>query len=673
MSTSTTASTSGTSSSASTTAGPQNPVGKTFVNRTDATSELQRDYGTRLGKTIQVNRTKSGSANATLECPSANCAFLIKMNRETKGLMLWRVTQFENHSLTCTATTTWSTARAMESNSFVGLVRNEAPFKAARSTAAMELNVQLKPHQLARARSKARRITREAFDASYPSLIPRLLKILEENPGSYAKVGAFVDDVDLIEMIMTSDEAGVVAFSGNEVEEFAMAHFHFFFLALGPVIRSAPAMLPFYGADACHCTSMADDMRIYVLEGRYGDGSLVPMATFMVNRNEDNFSWKTFLTCCSACGYEPYINNERAALITDLRAGVDNVVSTIFPRTNHRLCAMHVRQLVRKKFGEAHVALVFRLQRPVTALEYSAVANEIQNTVPNEVWEYLVSTKPEKWTNMSAMQAKINSCGLSVDMSEVENARMKRIGLREEAPADVALSIVRIAAGVFKLGRDSVSARDPDDILGTKGFTFLAQALDGAKTCAAVYPQGELQSIVFCGQKEYAVDIERWTCTCGIPQLYGVPCAHWVATARRSSRFMKNPHTFHDAFYTTCFASFHLLSTLREAFAPVIRVPDKDQILPSDDTLLPPKSAAASRRAGRPRKKRFPSAGEAPTGGLRGRGATPRGATDNADEDDDDDDYDNEENEEEEDEEATAFALAATFPTPTQEVNGSGP
>ncbi|KAE8195822.1 hypothetical protein CF335_g5002 [Tilletia laevis] len=323
------------------------------------------------------------------------------------------------------------------------------------------------------------------------------------------------------------------------------------------------------------------------------DSNLVIVAWAMVNtESEETWTWflRLLLVAC------PTLGLSTTTIISDRQKGLLNAIETVLPETIEGFCCFHLAENVKKHYGMEARRLFWPLVYATTESKFNDCMAALRQHKAGAA-DYLddAAVPHKKWASYAFPGRRFEH--VTSNLSEIANAALRQH--RELPPLQILAAIYDYEMGHFYKRASSASkwqqalAPHPYEAVlkalelsrrmnvnSASGLTGLVKSVSG-KTREVQLPEDPAK--VITGSKG------SFSCSCGIPNLLLLPCAH-VCCFAAAQKLDVIPYA--AGWYTT----EEWRATYKVPYVPVSR----DDLTPAEIEAPNP-----AKKRGRPQKKRF--------------------------------------------------------------------
>ncbi|KAK6911368.1 MULE transposase domain [Dillenia turbinata] len=324
-----------------------------------------------------------------------------------------------------------------------------------------------------------------------------------------------------------------------------------------------------------------------------GDGALFPVAFGVVDEENDE-NWMWFLSELHNLLEMNTENMPRLTILSDRQKGIVDGVEANFPTAFHGFCMRHLSDSFRKEFNNTMlVNLLWEAAHALTVIEFEAKVLEIEE-ISQDAAYWIRRIPPRLWATAYFEGTRFGHLTANI-VESLNSWILEASGL----PIIQMMECIRRQLMTWFNERRETSMQWTSILVPT-AERRVAEALERARTYQ-VLRANEAEFEVISHEGTNIVDIRNRCCLCRGWQLYGLPCAHAVASLLFCRQ---NVHRFTESCFT--------VATYRKTYSQTIHpIPDKSmwkELSEGDPNaktievvINPPKSL---RPPGRPRKKR---------------------------------------------------------------------
>jgi hypothetical protein len=319
--------------------------------------------------------------------------------------------------------------------------------------------------------------------------------------------------------------------------------------------------------------------------GRDANNQMYPLAWAVVEQ-ETNLTWKWFIALLIK-DLNINLNGEGWVFISDQQKGLINAMKDYLPAAEHRMCARHIYANWRKKHRDHEWQKKFwAVAKACNKQDFNYYKAKLAQETPDGVKD-MMKTEPVHWaraffpegTNCESVDN--NLCEsfnhAIVDarfypiISMMEKIR-KKIFVRIQEQREKGEKMTgKICPGIFKKLKKSIARTQWLEVLwnGENGF--------------------EVKQINGRG-RQYTVDLEKRTCSCGYFQLAGLPCHHAISAIYKCQKEI-------DDFIHPCYS----VEVFKSIYAHCLQPVEGEEMWPIS-TNPRPVAPGYVRMPGRPKK-----------------------------------------------------------------------
>ncbi|XP_071924560.1 uncharacterized protein [Coffea arabica] len=394
-----------------------------------------------------------------------------------------------------------------------------------------DLMVNVTPSKLYRAKRKAREDIQGLDMEQYHNLWHYAATILKYNPGSTVKI-----------QVDKPDTASTGTFE------------RMYFCLHACKQGFLEGCRPIIGLDGCFLKSAFGGQLLSAL-GRDGNDNMIPIALAAVEVERYD-SWRWFLhLLLDDLGLG--MDNTPWTFISDRQKGLVQALRELFPDSEHRFCVRHMYQNFSKKFkGKELKDMFWACASTGNEADWHLAMKDMEK-VDSQASAWLSKFPPTMWAR-SHFSGR-SKCDILVNnLNESFNNYI--LPARE-------LAVV----GMFEWIRRRLMQRFQIKRTGMEKFQGkicpnIHEKIENnvrlSRTCVAIWANGWIYE-VDCGiNKTLVVDLQDWTCTCGLFQLTGYPCVHACAAIQARKRPIID-------FVHKCYSKEAYVKTYRHVIMPV--------------------------------------------------------------------------------------------------------
>ncbi|XP_062088924.1 protein FAR1-RELATED SEQUENCE 5-like [Humulus lupulus] len=516
-----------------------------------------------IKKFFEFVTIKSNQTRLVVRCVVPNCEWYMRASKYGNG-DFWMVRKYvKDH--TCPIDVALNDHRQatskLVSDCVTNLLRDDATTCPKKIVAHMlrDYGVHISYFKARMAKEKALEALQGSADESY-ALLPSYLHALKSsNPGSV---------VDY----QTDDEG----------------RFLYMFMAFGASLEGWKYCRPVISVDGTFLTAKFVGT-LFMACAMDANNHIFPIG-FGIGDSENDSSWTWFFQRLrGALG-----SRDNLVIVSDRHMSIENAISTVYPDAEHVLCTYHLLNNLKSalKF-KGHDVLFENCSRAYLKIDFEFYMRQMESIKPR-IREYLLQVGYEKWARSYSTRRRytIMTSNISESLNSVwkeardfpvvallENLRQKVQNWFDTRRLEAASTFTRLS----KWAEDQLVEQNR-----------LGRTMN-------VYSVGHQIYQVVDGNLEFVVEILKRSCTCRKWDLDEIPCSHACAAIRKAN-------LCHYTYVSDFYMKDVFVSTYNGIIHPVGSqkfwdIPD----IVKDHVVLPP---IVRRRAGRPKKKRIPSAGE---------------------------------------------------------------
>ncbi|KAL1198660.1 hypothetical protein V5N11_027563 [Cardamine amara subsp. amara] len=375
--------------------------------------------------------------------------------------------------------------------------------------------------------------------------------------------------------------------------------FKYLFFALGACIKSVDCMRKVLIVDA---TAIKAKFKGTLITASFQDGNfqIMPVAFGVVDRENDR-SWSWFF--CRLATIVP--DAEDLVIVSDRHNSIYSAIRGVYSLAKHGACAVHLTRNVKARFRKQKglTLLVSQAAFAYTVAEFQKKFKEIEARSPLCA-TYLKGIGISHWTRAYFQGKRYNI--MSSNVAECLNAALANA---LELPIVTMVDAIRMMIMRWFYERRTKSYNHAGTVTPEVEKMLVKNLADSAGL--SVFPATNSIFQINSGEGDpFSVDLERGSCTCRVFDTLGIPCRHAMAAARVSGIPV---HAMVDDLYKTK----NWQNAYSNVVMPVPNAAETDATNSNENyDMLPPVS---KQPAGRPRKRRIPSAGENMPSKIRGK------------------------------------------------------
>ncbi|XP_062085526.1 uncharacterized protein LOC133791623 [Humulus lupulus] len=241
---------------------------------------------------------------------------------------------------------------------------------------------------------------------------------------------------------------------------------------------------------------------------------LYPVAFGIVD-SENHDSWKYFMSKLK----EAIGEVEDLAFVSDRHASITHALETIFPDAYHGACYHHISMNVVAKFKTDHChVLMYNAAYAFRKFEFHANFEKIKSKDP-AIAQYLEGMGFDKWSRAYFPGNRYNIMTSNYAESFNNKTRDAR-----SFSITTFVEFIRFTLQSWFCDRRETSEKTTT----TLALTYEKNLVDMAEKAQFLIPYaiGRREFHVLDGELNGEVDLLNKTCTCGMFQIIGIPCAH---------------------------------------------------------------------------------------------------------------------------------------------------
>lgn len=329
--------------------------------------------------------------------------------------------------------------------------------------------------------------------------------------------------------------------------------------------------------------------------GRDGNDGMVPIAIAMIE-TENYETWKWFLNeLLEDIGG---IGEDRWTFVSDRQKGLLEALKDLVPDCEHRFCARHMLQNLKKKFRNSDlIGLYWKAAGAGNKNVFDVVMKEIAELDPKldpnheTAAEWIRKIPPKHWAKSHFSTQCKSECFVNNICESFNNL----ILADREQPIITMLEGIRNKLMKMTQSR-KLSMEEYTGNICPNILKRIQKAQDTSRSCFSIYSGEEEYQIQYVNGfgvlDQFVVKLRDKSCTCGFFQLRGYPCCH-AACAIAQGR-----HKIEDYVAKYFFKHEYLkgYSYMIHAVPGVV-----DYCKSNCETLRPP---PIKRKRGRPKKNR---------------------------------------------------------------------
>ncbi|XP_062100019.1 uncharacterized protein LOC133805889 [Humulus lupulus] len=309
---------------------------------------------------------------------------------------------------------------------------------------------------------------------------------------------------------------------------------------------------------------------------------LYPVAFGIVD-SENHDSWKYFMSKLK----EAIGEVEDLAFVSDRHASITHALETIFPDAYHGACYHHISMNVVAKFKTDHChVLMYNAAYAFRKFEFHANFEKIKSKDP-AIAQFLEGMGFDKWSRAYFPGNRYNIMTSNYAESFNNKTRDAR-----SFPITTFVEFIRFTLQSWFCNRRETSEKTTT----TLAPTYEKNLVDMAEKARFLIPYaiGRHEFHVLDGELNGEVDLLNKTCTCGVFQIIGIPCAHALSGSLKRG----------VNFYSLC-SDYYKIETWRSSYTESIYPTGNEEewIVPHDIMTITVRTPAQKNPVGRPKKK----------------------------------------------------------------------
>ncbi|KAE8260058.1 hypothetical protein A4X09_0g7789 [Tilletia walkeri] len=324
------------------------------------------------------------------------------------------------------------------------------------------------------------------------------------------------------------------------------------------------------------------------------DSNLIILAWALV-RNETQITWEWFLRMLLFA--IPDVGEAHTSIISDRQKGLLAAIKEVLPGAVEGYCCWHLAENVKTHFGATARQIFWRLVYAETQSKFDSIMAEMkQHKAAAATYVSDAQIPHAHWASYAFPGRRFDH--VTSNLSEIANSALRLH--RELPPLQLMVAIYNYEMRHF-FERQKTFA-EWKQVLAPHPHGVFVQALQDARRMKVVAASGKTGLVTGSTNKQYTVTLAAAPqanpshCTCGVPQLMLLPCAHLCALALA----VKSPPVQYAHALWTARA---LRLTYATPYVPVI-----SDDLPSNNLAAPDYRV----KKGRPQKERR-EAGQGPS------------------------------------------------------------
>ncbi|XP_062085420.1 uncharacterized protein LOC133791513 [Humulus lupulus] len=309
---------------------------------------------------------------------------------------------------------------------------------------------------------------------------------------------------------------------------------------------------------------------------------LYPVAFGIVD-SENHDSWKYFMSKLK----EAIGEVEDLAFVSDRHASITHALETIFPDAYHGACYHHISMNVVAKFKTDHChVLMYNAAYAFRKFEFHANFEKIKSKDP-AIAQYLEGMGFDKWS-----RAYFPRNGYNIMTSNYAESFNNKTRDARSFPITTFVEFIRFTLQSWFCNRRETSEKTTT----TLAPTYEKNLVDMAEKARFLIPYaiGRHEFHVLDGELNGEVDLLNKTCTCGVFQIIGIPCAHALSGSLKRG----------VNFYSLC-SDYYKIEKWRSSYIESIYPTSNEEewIVPHDIMTITVRTPAQKNPVGRPKKK----------------------------------------------------------------------
>ena len=259
------------------------------------------------------------------------------------------------------------------------------------------------------------------------------------------------------------------------------------------------------------------------------DSNLIILAWAIV-RNETQVTWERFLRMLLYA--IPDIGESHTTIISDRQKGLLAAVKEVLPDTTEGYCCWHLAENIKTHFGATARQIFWRLVYAETKDKFNSCMDEMKAHKP-EAAQYLADTEiPHKhWASYAFPGRRFDH--VTSNLSEIANSALRLH--RELPPLQLMVAIYNYEMRNFF--ERLKAATEWKQVLARHPHELFVSALKDSKRMRVVAASDRAGLVTGSTGNQYTVLLAEdptkthSSCTCGVPNLMLLPCAHLCAFA----------------------------------------------------------------------------------------------------------------------------------------------
>ena len=322
-----------------------------------------------------------------------------------------------------------------------------------------------------------------------------------------------------------------------------------------------------YQADACHLGFGKYTM--YTIYGSSANNNTFPIAFGILFGNETKEAWTDFLQFVKRC--HPLINIPQVTFISDQAKGLIESIATVLTNVGHMFCYFHRIQNINKfvRGGSGKFSCVWEYKRCHQATNMAHLAQirmQDESNVSAKALKYLY-TVPDSMQYPSARVGSNTKVYLYNKKSSQSAESMNRVNkpARDRSavdPVNSALLLIDMMNDQFERNREKAwkcktlltphGEKLRDDIFAKVDYTKYSMAVCSGegRVTVKINRIGNVERQCFFLTNECLGSVFGG-CSCGAPNVHGIPCHHMIAVVKSNRVEGLNPTNCMPCWYTT--------------------------------------------------------------------------------------------------------------------------
>ncbi|KAH0673933.1 hypothetical protein KY284_025020 [Solanum tuberosum] len=408
-------------------------------------------------------------------------------------------------------------------------------------------------------------------------------KVLKDIMGDHiVEFGKILDYKD--ELLRTNPGNTCVVKLG-EPDALGRPIFQSFYICFDPLKKAFQNCRKCIGLDGCFLKGVCRG-QLLVVVAKDGNNQMLPLAWAVVEY-EKKETWTWFIKLLKEdLGLG---DGEDLTLITDMQKGLIGAILNILPLAEHRMCARHILANWAKDWrGLQRKQQFWSIAKSTFESQLRKNVAKMKSLGPEKMMDDLMYYNIEYWCKVY-FNTQVKCDSVDNNMSECFNSWI--LAARHKTIITMLDEIrVKMMTRIAKL-REFTNTWMCD--FSPMSLKVLQENIDRSMNCNIEF-NGVDGFEVKEGTFQHSVDLGRWTCSCRVWQLKGIPCAHAVAAIY----FKKcEPLDYID----NCYSKATYLRTYANVLQPVTNM----EMWPvsTNPTVAPPEIKSMPGRPGKLRKK----------------------------------------------------------------------